>query len=47
MDFNMLWENINNILNIDIFGIFRVSDLIIMSIALIIGLHVFRTLSRG
>lgn len=47
MDFNMLWENINNILNIDIFGIFRVSDLIIMSIALIIALHVFRTLSRG
>lgn len=47
MDFNMLWESINNILNIDIFGIFRVSDLIIMSIALIIALHVFRTLSRG
>lgn len=47
MDINNIIENINKLLEINIFGMFKISDLIIMSIALIIALHVFRTLSRG
>lgn len=47
MEITVLIENISKLLEINIFGMLKISDLIIMVIALIIALHVFRTLSRG